>query len=62
MVLGKLFLAAVIGWFLNMFILGSITSLINIPVPGVNLLIQAVIFGVVVIIIYEILGRVLRRY
>jgi hypothetical protein len=61
MVLGKLFLAAVISWFLNMFILGSMVSLINIPIPGVNLLIQAVVFGVVVIIVYEILGRVFRR-
>jgi len=41
--------------------LGSMVSLINIPIPGVNLLIQAVVFGVVVIIVYEILGRVFRR-
>jgi hydrogenase/urease accessory protein HupE len=60
MVVVKIFLAAVIAWFVNLFVAGYILALINIPIPFANLILQAVVFGLIVVLFYELLGKLKR--
>lgn len=60
MVVVKMFLAAFVAWFINFFVIGYLLAFINIPIPYANMIIQAIIFGLIVVLIYEILGKIKR--
>lgn len=65
MTIGRIFVAALIAWVLNqyllLFVVSFLYSIINFQNPLFLNVLQAVVFSLTVVIIYEILVRVRKR-